>query len=120
MTVVALLLLTLIPHDPVLHDTVDIVEINHVHDANGRLVLTQLIFWDWEDGQFQVVGWKMKGSIRPPERASGGFKTIWADKHRLRVVSSHSTRETWTQYDPEVAARKTLPKRARRGLKRSN
>lgn len=46
---IALLLLSILPpqNDGVLRDHVDVIEINHHYDTNGRHLHDQLIFWEW-------------------------------------------------------------------------
>jgi len=44
----ALLLLSIVPMPDVVIDTVDAVEVNHVHDPDtGKECFTQTIFWRW-------------------------------------------------------------------------
>jgi len=45
--------------DPlVVEDHFDMVEINHLYNDNGNLVLDQIIYWDWEGDNFHVVDWR--------------------------------------------------------------
>lgn len=122
---VALLLAAIatVPHDFVARDTVDVLELNHFYDENGRPVFDQIIFWDWspEECRFQVRAWRL---LRSPwqipfyDHRRGQFITIWLDGDSLRRVAADSFRETWTQVDPEMAERASLPRESRRELSR--
>lgn len=49
MYVFLLLLFSIIPRDEVSRDCVDLIELNHFYDENGRLIFDQVIFYDWKD-----------------------------------------------------------------------
>lgn len=106
-------------------DRVEVVEINHFHDENMRLVYDQIIYYDWNpaDGRYDVVDWrfiKSPGQIPVRDRRSCGFVSIWHDfkEHDvLRKVLSRSIRETWTNYDPEQRESELRPAANRRGLR---
>jgi hypothetical protein len=49
MLTLALLLLSVVPVDLTVRESVDLLELNHFFDDNGRLVFDQLIFWDWHE-----------------------------------------------------------------------
>jgi hypothetical protein len=105
-------------------DRVDLIEINHFYDEQGRLVLDQLIFYDWSpsDGRYHVRAWRRVSSpaqIPLRDWRSGDYVAIWHDsKERdvLREVRARSVRETWTQYDPELVEREFLAQEKRRDL----
>jgi len=112
----------------VVADRVDVIELNHFYDNNGRLVFDQVIFWDWapplpeQDGPgcFVVVAWQLSGEKRPLRPSHnwqlGKYVLIYHDGTVLRRITSTSFRETWTQVDPERANRDVLSPYARRGL----
>lgn len=111
------------PHEVVVREKVDLIEVNHFFDERGKLVLDQIIFYDWspEESRYQVCAWRLlKCSTQLPRRDArrGGFVTIWQDGSALRKIRSPSVRETWTLYDPEVADREFLPKDRRRELRK--
>jgi hypothetical protein len=58
-----------------------------------------------DDSQLPVRDWQQ-----------GGFLSVWQDGELLRVVRSSAIRETWSQYDPELAEREALPPDRRREL----
>lgn len=111
-----------IPYDIVAYDEVDLIEINHTFDTNGRKYLDQVIFYEWsnKDCRYQVVAWRIfkKHSQFPIKNwASRKYNTVWYDRDTLRSVSSNQIRETWTGYDPELVERDFLPSKQRRELK---
>ena len=117
----ALLLLSVIPHDDVARESVDLMELNHFYDEHGRLVFDQVIFYDWsnDDARYQVRAWRLvKNPAQIPQRdwKNGGYFALWYDGEVLRYVRSKSDRETWTQYDPELVEREYLPKEQRKEL----
>jgi hypothetical protein len=123
MIVVALLLLSVVPRDDVSRESVDLVELNHFYDENGRLVFDQVIFWDWSerDARYQVAAWRLvKHEVQLPRPDCCGRKfwtVLWQDGDRHRAITAHAYRETWTQYDPELAEREYLPAANRRELR---
>lgn len=60
-----LLLSSFLPHDIETYN-VDLIEVNTFFDDQGRLVLDQLIFWDFVDvdNRLHVVGWKLLQNAR--------------------------------------------------------
>ena len=114
-------LFALASEKPVIPDSTHLVEVNHYYDDRGNLVFDQLIFWTWceNDSAHRVVAWrfiKRPGQYPRRDWRRGGFVTIWIDDGELRRVYSKSSRETWTQYDPEVDDRKFLRQEQRLGL----
>lgn len=109
------------PED-VARETVDLMELNHFYDQQGRLEFDQVIFYDWCDNtnRHQVLAWRLvKNPNQLPKRdwRNGGYIAIWHDGDKLRHIQSQHFRETWTQYDPELAEREYLPKEKRRELR---
>ena len=110
------------PREDVASERVDLIEVNHFYDDQGRLVFDQLLFYDWshDDGRYQLRAWRMvKNNTQLPQRnwQSGGYVATWQDGDVLRKISAASTRESWTQYDPELTEREFLPKEKRRELR---
>ncbi len=100
---------------------VDLVELNHFLDDNGREVFRQVVFFDWcgEQRQFHVRAWRLvKQPSQLPRRVwePSGYLVRWQDKSVTREVWSKSMRETWTQEDPERVNRRILPENERRPL----
>jgi hypothetical protein len=109
---VAQLLLCLIvafPGDPpsiAIASHVDLVEINHYHDLQGRPVFDQLIYYDWDNDarRYNVCAWRLlKEDNQIPVRnpATGKYTATWHDGKTLRIVHADRRVETWTQHDPE-------------------
>jgi hypothetical protein len=120
------LLLTSLCHngtDLVVGDQVDLIEVNHFFDEQGRHIFDQTIFYDWCPVQcrYNVRAWRLlKHPSQRPYRdwKGGGYIAVWHDGNLLRRVRSPSFRESWTQYDPELVERDFLPKEQRRDLHR--
>ncbi|MEX1040061.1 MAG: hypothetical protein WDZ51_05500 [Pirellulaceae bacterium] len=111
------------PQSPAVQDRVDLLEINHYHDAQGRLVFDQVIFYEWSarDARFHVTAWRLlKSPWQLPRRrwSDGMYESTWNDGDVTRHVVAEVVRETWTQYDPEMVEREYLPREYRRGLSR--
>lgn len=102
----------------VARESVDLIELNHFFDDNGKLVFDQVIFYDWspEFARYNVRAWRLvKTPAQLPQRdwSSGGYVAMWQDGEQLRRVQSQSFRETWTQWDVELVEREILPKERR-------
>lgn len=108
-----------VPQPGVVDDSCHLIEINHYYDENGKLVFDQIIFWDWHcDGQQHVCAWRLlKQAEQLPCRVRGAWRCVWTDGDVLRRVTAPAMRETWTQYDPELADREPWPKEKRRELR---
>lgn len=101
-------------------DDVDLVELNHYYDDQGKHILDQLIYYDWCNVRcrFQVRDWRLQRSEFqiPMRRPDGMYSSTFKDGDVVRKVRSASFRETWTQYDPELQEREFLDKAQRRLL----
>ena len=98
----------------VLRQRVDLIELNHFVDDDGREVFRQVIFYDWSEThrRFHVRAWRLvKRDSQMPERRWNPrrFQCTWHDEGRLRQVWAPQMRETWTQQDPERVNRALLP-----------
>jgi hypothetical protein len=116
--------LSLVPATPMVCDRVDVLELNCVYDSDGRLMLRQMIFWDWrrERFRYEVVAWRLwKDDSPEPLRdwETGEFQLLWSDGEVLRSVRARVYWQTWTQHDPELADRQRLSQHLRRGLSRA-
>lgn len=97
-----------------LRQRVDMIELNHFVDEDGREVFRQVIFYDWSksDKRFHVRAWRLvkKPSQLPQQRWDPPmYQCTWHDDGMLRQVWAPTMRETWTQRDPERVNRKILP-----------
>jgi len=107
-------------------EEVDLIELNHFYDDQGRLVFSQVIYYDWcnQAHRYQVRDWRLlKSDTQIPLRdwENGGYVSEWADFKQcngLRRIKSGSVRETWTQHDPELCEREVLAQEKRKELKR--
>ncbi len=100
---------------------VDLIELNHFVDDEGREVFRQLIFYDWSKSQhrFHVRAWRLvKYESQLPQRRwnPDHYQCTWHDDGLLRQVVAPQMRETWTQQDPERVNRKYLPEDQRAPL----
>lgn len=114
---IAALLLSIIPLDMPVRDSVDIVEVNAFYDENGKEVFQQLIWWNWNRSEcrFDVCDWRL---VKNPKQIPLHGTSVFWDGQVLREVSARSVRRTWKQYDPELTERATLPKEQRKELTR--
>jgi len=146
MIATALLLLAAAPAEPPLVERVDRIEINHVYDHDGGLILDQIILWDWNpaESRFDVVDWSILRDCRqedaadcrrwqrehqdgPPYvgRFTPGDPLIVPVRGGGYLDFSHPTRritapillETWTDHDREMFERAILPELSRRPLR---
>jgi hypothetical protein len=109
------------PIEDVPRDRIDLIEVNHFHDDQGRLVFDQVIFYEWspEKGRHQVQAWRLlKNASQRPHRdyRTGEYVATWLDGETFREVRAATMRETWTQYDPELVEREHLAKEKRKDL----
>lgn len=66
---IAASLLSVVPHDTAVRESVDVVEVNNFFDQDGKYVFTQLIFRDWCEAAdcHQIRAWRMvKPRQTPP------------------------------------------------------
>lgn len=104
-----LLIVLAFPGDPpaiAISSHIDLVEINHYHDYQGRPVFDQLIYYNWDSNarRYNVAAWRLlkddsQVPIRNPE--SGAYSATWFDGKSLRTIHADRRMETWTQHDPE-------------------
>ena len=106
------------PHDDIQLgervESIDLIELNHFIDGEGREVFRQLIFYDWSDldKRFHVRAWRLvKNDRQLPQRfwKPERYKCQWHDNRQLKTVTAKQLRETWAQQDPERVNRKFLP-----------
>ncbi|TWT52667.1 hypothetical protein Pla22_02930 [Rubripirellula amarantea] len=95
-------------------EEVDLVELNHFVDEDGREVFRQVIFYDWSktDRRFHVRGWRLiKDESQLPLRRwkPARYEIRWHENASCRQVNASQLRETWTQQDPERVNRAFLP-----------
>lgn len=120
MATLLIILAALLPTDDVVRERVDMIEVNRFYDDQGRLVFDQLLFYEWDGERHQLHAWRMiKTDNQIPEYSHG--RKVWSatfkDGDVLRRIDAGYTRETITQYDPELSEREHLPKEKRRELR---
>jgi hypothetical protein len=92
---------------------VDLIELNHFIDQDGREVFRQVLFYDWSPRhrRYIVRAWRLvkNDSLLPRRRWSPPvYECLWHDDGLLRHVTAPAFRETWTQHDPERTNRKLV------------
>ena len=110
------------------HENVDLIELNHFHDEQGRHVYDQVIFYEYSQSTAQhlVRAWCL---LEPSELISrrpthshhdDRYHVRWfdPDQNIRRHISSTQYRETWTQTDPERINKRVLDERNRTALYR--
>ena len=100
---------------------VDLIELNHFVDDEGREVFRQVIFYDWsrEHHRFHVRAWRLiKNESQLPVRSWNPqqYRCSWLDDGLIRQVWAPKMRKTWSQRDPERVNRSMLPEDQRRPL----
>lgn len=110
------------PSESVAFDRVDVVEINHFYDEQGKLVFDQVLYYDWSPTQarYNVRAWRLlKSPAHIPQKdwRRGDYVAVFYDGGALREIRATTVRETWTQHDPELVERDFLPKECRRELR---
>jgi hypothetical protein len=113
-----LLLFSIVPVELTAREHFDLVELNHFYDENGKLVFDQAIWYRWccDMERYQVVAWRLVKNDQPAyarDWEGGGYIATWNDGEVMRRVRADSFRESWTQFDPELAEREYLPKEKR-------
>lgn len=115
---IAMVIAAITAQGPVVDD-VDVIEANYYYDECGKLVFSQLVFWEWcePDSAYHVRAWRLlKTTEHEPYRCRDGWAVLWQDGDTLRKVRACSYVRTCTQYDPELRDREALPKERRREL----
>ena len=100
---------------------IDVLELNHFYDENGRLVFDQYIFWEWDrfTKRFQIKAWRLKKPNMPLDLKNKliyVFEGNQRDKSKIKKIYFYSFRESWTQYDPELLEREFLSREGRKEL----
>ncbi|XZE33591.1 hypothetical protein SH501x_004380 [Pirellulaceae bacterium SH501] len=109
-----------------LAERVDLIELNHFYDPQGRHVYDQVIFYNRHpgSGKFQVRAWCLvedRESLnrRPIYQVETGFYRVdWLDSDLqvLRRIESRLHRESWSHVDPERVDKKKYDERLRLSL----
>ncbi len=116
--------------DSLIMERVDLIELNHFYDRQGKHVYDQVIFFERapDSGRFVVRAWCLvedrETLSRRPERdlVHGTVQVDWFDSEQkvLRHLTSNLFRESWTQIDPERANKRWLEERNRTSLIQSS
>jgi hypothetical protein len=107
----------------VVEEYVDLIELNHFYDQQGRHVYDQVIFYERtpDTGRFQVRAWCLVEdrdalNRRPVKNSeTQRYQVDWLDNDQrlMRKITSHLYRESWSQIDPERVNKKIYDERLR-------
>lgn len=115
--IIAALLLAIVPQSDALTQQVDAIELNHFYDDQGRPVFTQLLFWEWTNGERHLLDWRLQKTAIQPRRTADGWRLRFVDGEDVREIDTpNEPRESYSQHDPELLERERLPKELRAGL----
>jgi hypothetical protein len=109
-----LLLLTIIPYEPVVTDRVCQLQIETYYDDNALPVFTQFLFKSQQpDGMYRIRDWKLKKA--EPYISEGAM--LFHDGDVMRRVSFDVLTEAHSQTDSELIERSEWPKEWRKPLR---
>jgi hypothetical protein len=119
---IALLLSLVMGSNIVRQEACDMVELHHMHDANGSHVFDQIIFWDWDEqeSEYHVRAWFIsygKEHLHKNYR-SNLWTIIWPDNRTWRGFVAKHFRESWLQRDPERDDKASHPEHKRIALRK--
>ena len=103
---------------------VDLIELNHRYDDQGRHCYDQVIFYEWSPDyrRYHVVAWCLvdHGLSRLPtlDHSKNRYVVRWFDREtgRQREIWSPIYRETWSDWDPERANKELMDEKYRVSL----
>ena len=100
--------------------TVDMVELNHYIDVDGREVFRQTVFYDWSPlgRRYHVRAWRLNEPGEEPHQRPNrkSFRCTWSDNQTHYQVDAKAFRETFSHSDPERVNRRYLAESKRRPL----
>jgi hypothetical protein len=113
-----------VPHDDVLRDRACCLEVNVFHDSEAKPIFTQLLVWQFHNGQHRIIDWRLirnRGEHNTNievrrDYATGDYVARWDEDSGSREVRAATYRETLTQHDPELVDRDQWPIERRRKL----
>lgn len=103
---------------------VDLVELNHRYDDQGRHCYDQVIFYEWSPDyrRYHVVAWCLvdNGLSRLPtlDHSKNRYVVKWYDRDsgKQREIWAPVYRETWSDWDPERANKELMDEKYRVSL----
>lgn len=126
------LILCGIPYNTIIIDKFDIIEINHIYDDNGILILNQVICWDFiYDNDEKIYIKRVEAYSLFSMMDNGAIKKfdityidinfykksiLCLHKNKLRKIEGKELIETWIQFDPEQIDAKNWGTANRRGF----
>jgi hypothetical protein len=110
-THLVILLLSIIPQDLCVRESVEITDVNQTYDYDAQPNLRQVIFWE-TDGRCR--DWRMA----PVGKLHFSGKSVYfSDNGLIRCVTARTVVETHSMHDPETYDRELWPKELRRELR---
>lgn len=100
---------------PFLTARCDVLELNHVYDSKATHNFSQLLAWNWDEGQLHCDWWVLVGKKHAEYRLCGTYAELYSNDNWYRVIYGEFT-ETWTQYDRDLNDRLVWPEECRREL----
>lgn len=121
MSIFFLLLFSIIPLNEPIVDQVDLIEINKVYNIEGKVTLSQAIYYNWSenDGRHQVVDWrfvKSEDCLIIKDWNTDRHKQIFKDGKYIRKIISKRFIKSESIKDPEAEERNYLPTIERKRL----
>jgi hypothetical protein len=112
---------------PVEETRVDLMELNHRYDDQGRHCYDQIIFYEWSPDyrRYHVVAWRLLDSTQSKMPSFSHTRNRYEvgmynrDLIQFHQIWSPMFRETWSTSDPERANKELLDEKYRVALLRS-
>jgi hypothetical protein len=113
MTLLAIALLSILPRDDTVRESVERTDVNQTYNYDGEPNLRQIIFWEAND---HCRDWRMapEGKLH-----FVGNAVYFMDNGLVRCITARTVTESHTMYDPETYDRELWPKEIRRELKQA-
>ena len=105
-------------------ECVDLIELNHNFDKNGKHTFSQVIFYERlpHNGLYRVRDWVLvderESLCAIPVNRNGLYHSAFIKEGIFYLVRSPLFRESWTHIDPELEDGRVYPKHTRRLLRR--
>ena len=117
--IIGLILLLVVDSSVVRKEACDMIEVHHMHDANGNPLFDQIIFWDWhsDENRYHVRAWKITQDERPVKHGNRWYIS-YPDQSIGRCFVSSICKESWLQRDPERDDKHEWPEFCRVALRK--
>lgn len=94
---------------------VDMIELNHYYDPDGKHIFDQVIIWEWvpREDSHRVLWWRIYRGSGIRKCGPCGAEYVEHCEGGIIKYKAIVYRETWTQRDPEMEDRDRAPGRIR-------